>query len=431
MSKEMMLCLTLTLAATASSCTQSFNTEPSYEGAYTMEIYDSEKDRKTAEKTSAAEKVVTEKTPDSAEIITSTNVTKADGTTYTTEKISSEITQTTEKTSSAEKADTGENTQADEIIVSEEIIVSQDTVAEPATEYTLPDNVKPVTWKPSPENLTIQTDEAKQLYKRIVSGDYPTIEEIKNSIVTAQLDALALYYRNLYGDTSKINTPERKNMREEIKKEILSLGSAKAHVKADSQKYTLDGKLAKEYKAEIVLGMPASEISSIVYPDSDKSDSFVLDCETVLELIPEFNESYGCAADALLSEGLNITDSIMQEFLDGSMKGTNIIIPISANSFDKFMGKYIYPFEKAGYNVKVRFVEYDRVASIAESIRKSLDTGRITSSNILFSFSTALSKIQKKISVLKNTYGESYIFGETEQKETNAQTVTNSDKQNI
>ncbi|HAE52188.1 MAG TPA: hypothetical protein DCG30_02910 [Ruminococcus sp.] len=431
MSKKMMLCLTLTLAAAASSCTQSFNTEPSYEGAYTMEIYDSEKDRQVAEKTSSAETVVTEKTPDSAKIITSTNVTTVDGTTYTTEKNSSKDTQTTEKTSSAEITAANENIVVNEITVSDEITTSSDTPAEPETAYTLPDNVKPVTWKPSPENLTIQTDEAKQLYKRIVSGDYPTIEEIKNSSVTAQLDALALYYKKLYGDTSKINTPERKNMREEIKKEILSLGSAKADVESDSQEYTLDGKLAKEYKAEIILGMPASEMSSIVYPDSDKSDSFVLDCETVIELIPEFNESYGCAADALLSEGLNVTNSIMQEFIDGSMKGTNIIIPISANSFDKFMGKYIYPFEKAGYNVKVRFVKYDRVASIAESIRKSLDTGRITSSNILFSFSTELSKIQKKISVLKNTYGESYVFGETEQKEINAQTVTNSEEQNI
>lgn len=370
--------LMLIFTALLSSCMQNPASEPSYDGAYTMEIYTSEYVQ-TTEKTSVADNIVPES----------------------------------------------------KIADSDKAVTSSEIPTQPQTYYTLPDNVKPVTWKPSPENLTIQTDEAKQLYKRIVSGDYPTIEEIKNSSVTAQLDALALYYKKLYGDTSKINTPERKNMREEIKKKILSLGSAKADVESDSQEYTLDGKLAKEYKAEIILGMPASEMSSIVYPDSDKSDSFVLNCETVIELIPEFNESYGCAADALLSEGLNVTDSIMQEFIDGSMKGTNIVIPISANSFDKFMGKYIYPFEKAGYNVKVRFVEYDRVASIAESIRKSLDTGRITSSNILFSFSTELSKIKKKISVLKNTYGESYLFGETEQKEINAQTVTNSDKQNI
>ena len=54
-------------------------------------------------------------------------------------------------------------------------------------------DVVPVTWKPSPENLIIQTEKARELYTRIKRNDYTSIEELKNSKVTAQIDELSAY----------------------------------------------------------------------------------------------------------------------------------------------------------------------------------------------------------------------------------------------
>ncbi len=56
----------------------------------------------------------------------------------------------------------------------------------------------------------IQTEEARELYARIKRNDYPSIEELKNSKVLAQVDELSAYYTAKYGLTHMINTLEHK-----------------------------------------------------------------------------------------------------------------------------------------------------------------------------------------------------------------------------
>lgn len=73
----------------------------------------------------------------------------------------------------------------------------------------------------------IESDEARELYERIVAGDYPSMEELKANPVVAQLDALSDYYKALYGNTADINTPERQALREELRAQFLSQGSAR------------------------------------------------------------------------------------------------------------------------------------------------------------------------------------------------------------
>ena len=138
-------------------------------------------------------------------------------------------------------------------------------------------DVVPVTWKPSPDNLIIQTEEARELYTRIKRNDYPSIEELKNSKVLAQIDELSEYYTAKYGFTHKIDTPERKELRKKILEDFLAIGSARFDV--NTKHYVYDGPLEKNFQLEIVTGLPASGKSTLASdPDSEKIKAFILDC---------------------------------------------------------------------------------------------------------------------------------------------------------
>ena len=131
--------------------------------------------------------------------------------------------------------------------------------AEEARLPELPEGVRPVTWEVTPEHLMIETDEARALYERIVAGDYPSVEELKAHPVVAQLDALSAYYKALYGNTLDIDTPERDQLRREKKEWFLARGSARTEsIDGNGRhKYVYDGELKKEYRMELVLGLPA------------------------------------------------------------------------------------------------------------------------------------------------------------------------------
>ena len=104
----------------------------------------------------------------------------------------------------------------------------------------------PITWEASKEHLIIETEEAKNLYKRIISGDYPSVEELIESPVVTQIDSLSEYYLELYGNKVKIETPERKKLRSEILTKFLSIGSARKTDKG----YVYDGPLEKGFEME-------------------------------------------------------------------------------------------------------------------------------------------------------------------------------------
>jgi len=293
--------------------------------------------------------------------------------------------------------------------------------AEKAELPELPEGVVPVTWEPSPEHLIIETEEARALYERIVAGDYPTMEELKASPVVAQLDALSDYYKAVYGNTMEISTPEREALREEIKEQFLSIGSARiagVNPRTNKVRYSYDGPLSYDYQMILVLGLPASGKSSyLVDPISTVMGGFILDCDTVKELIPEFRETYGCAADAVHFESFEIMHRAMQEFLTGKMKGANVLLPIVASDLDELMETYIKPFEEAGYRVKAIFREAAPNEAAARVIMRDLATGRIINSAVAFSFGDKPEEVYNELSTMINSKGETYGFSEEEELE--------------
>ena len=278
--------------------------------------------------------------------------------------------------------------------------------------YELPEGVEPVTWEPSSENLIIKSDEARELYDRIKAGDYPSVEELKNSNVVAQIDALSAYYISLYGKTHEIDTDERKQLREKVLKDFLAIGSARTESIDENTgraKYVYDGPLVKEYQMELVLGLPAAGKSTrVTDPDSEEMKAFILDCDVIKELIPEYQESHGCAADAIHMESMGIMNEAVKALTEGDMKGTNVILPLVSTDLDDLMNNYIKPFEAAGYNVKAKFVPCEENVSMARNVARELETGRIINSAVVFSFGSKPQEVYEKLAGMTNAKGESY-----------------------
>ena len=277
----------------------------------------------------------------------------------------------------------------------------------------LPEGVVPVTWEVSEDHLMIEGEEARALYERIVSGDYPTMEELRANPVVAQLDALSAYYKALYGNTADIDTPERKALREEILARFLSLGSARTdHLDENGfPVYVYDGPMKQEYWMELVLGLPASGKSTrIVDPDSEAMGAFILDPDVIKAELPEYKESHAAGADAIHFEGMDIFAEAVRAFTEGDMKGTNAIIPIVSSDLNELMDSYIRPFEEAGYNVKVKFREAEPNAAAARVVMRELRGGQLINSAVAFSFGYGPEEVYNVLATMTNAKGEPYAY---------------------
>ena len=267
--------------------------------------------------------------------------------------------------------------------------------------------VVPITWEPSPDHLIIESEEAKQLFTQIKEGKYPSLGELIENPIISQIDSLSDYYKELYGNTADIETPERKKLREEVLNKFLSIGSARKTDKG----YVYDGPLEKGFKMELVLGLPAAGKSTrATDPDSEKTKSFILDCDVIKEMLPEFIESHGAAADAVHLESMLIMDMAREELVNGKMKGTNFILPLVADDFDTLMSSYIKPFEEAGYNVRARFLPCEINASMSRNIARELETGRIINSSVVFSFGEKPEEVYKILAPMTNSKGFPYAI---------------------
>ncbi|MCR5510415.1 MAG: zeta toxin family protein [Lachnospiraceae bacterium] len=278
----------------------------------------------------------------------------------------------------------------------------------------LPDGVEPITWEPSGADLIIKSSEARALYTQAKAGNYPDLETLKNSDVIKQIDALSTYYIGVYGKTSDIDTPERQQLRESILAKFLSTGSARTRsidFATRRHNYAYDGPLDKDYEMELVLGLPASGKSTrVTDPDSEAMHAFILDCDEIKELIPEYRETYGAAADAVHFESMELMESALKEFTEGSRKGTNVIIPLVAGDFDDLMNNYIKPFEAAGYNVTAKFVDCEPNVSVARNIMRELETGRIINSAVVLSFEYKPREVYDRLAPMINSKGVPYGF---------------------
>ena len=275
----------------------------------------------------------------------------------------------------------------------------------------LPQGVVPVTWEVSPEHLMIDTPEARELYERIVARDYPSMEELKAHPVVQQLDALSDYYYSLYGNTAEIDTPERDELREQLKDWFLTLGSARTDRIDENGRhhYVYDGPLKKEYRMLLVLGLPASGKSTMVTdPRSEEMGAFIMDVDVIKGAIPEYVESHGAAAGSIHEEGMLIFADAVEEFLNSDLTGTNVILPIVGTSTEEMLNSWIRPFEKAGYNVKVVFRPAKPNEAAARVVMRELSGGQLIHSSVAFNFGDGPDNVYRDLMEMTNAQGEPY-----------------------
>jgi len=282
-------------------------------------------------------------------------------------------------------------------------------------ELPIPEGVVPVTWEITPEHPMIDTDEARALYQQILAGDYPTMEELLENPVVHQLDALAAYYKALYGNTAEIDTPEREQLRQDLKDWFLSRGSARTERVDDDGRhhYVYDGPLSRDFEMELVLGLPASGKSTrVADPDSEAMDAFILDVDMIKERLPEYVETHGAGADAVHFEGMAIFQQAIDAFLTGDMKGVNIVLPIVGGDLEEMLQQFVLPFEAAGYTVKVKFCEAKENEAAARVVMRELSGGQLINSAVAFNFGEGPENVYNALKEMTSANGVPYVDDE-------------------
>lgn len=255
--------------------------------------------------------------------------------------------------------------------------------------------------------LTVQTKEAQQFYNDVSSGKLKSIEELKNDPVVQQLDSISQECtKALGGETILDESPERQQLREEIKTEFLNNGSARLD---EDGNYVYDGEIKKEHKACVVIGLPAVGKSTLVDPMSQEQGMFILDNDMVKEMIPEFAATGGAAADAVHRESGIVQKNALNEFLNGNRNGDNLAIPIIGDDHQKVMDKYITVLENTGYDVEVKYVGGDPQVSCNRVVSRAVETGRIIKSNVVLDYKTKPAESYEWFKNQKGKNGKPYV----------------------
>lgn len=253
-----------------------------------------------------------------------------------------------------------------------------------------------------------QVQGAKKLYDEIASGKYYDADEILSHPTVRALDEIADGYLRQYGDTSQINTPERLKMRQEIERDFLSQGSM---VKDKDGEYTPTGKIRREHKAIIAIGLPAAGKSTVIAnPESERLGAFVFDSDDVKTHIPEFMETNGGAAGAVHNESKIILNTALAHFLkNGDRNGDNLVIPVIGSNFGKLQRDWINKLEDAGYDVEVQFKEADPKASMNRVISRAIKTGRIIPSDKVVEYGDKPREVYQQLKSMTSKHGKPYV----------------------
>ena len=278
--------------------------------------------------------------------------------------------------------------------------------------------------------LVVQTKEAQQLFNDVSKGIYKSIEELKTDPVVLMLDGFSdACTEALGGYTYTIHTAEREKLRNAIRTEFLHNGSARWD---RSGKYVYDGKVKKEYKACVVIGLPASGKSTMVDPLSHDMGMFILDNDMIKEMIPEFAATGGAAAGAVYMESSEIQKNAYSEFLTGSRKGDNLVIPTIGENAAKLMDRYVKTLENAGYDVEIKYVDADPVVSYNRVMSRAVHRGRIISSRIVLAYGNGPAETYEWFKTQKGANGKPYVReGNEAQNDVSASVSANQNRKSI
>lgn len=277
-----------------------------------------------------------------------------------------------------------------------------------------PEHSTGINYKGHEVGLKIQSAEAQKLFNRLQDKkEHVSLDELREHPVVKEMDEISdKVTEAIGGSTHLINTPEREELRQEIRERFLSLGSARIDP-ATGKTVAFDGEVRREHKCVIYTGLPAAGKSSVVDPLSQETGAFVFDNDTIKGMIPEFEATGGAAANAVHEESSDIQKSCLREFMKGgSRNGDNIAYPCIGDNEEKLM-KNIRMFEEAGYEVEVRCLDATPELSVGRCVGRGIETGRIIKTDVIFKYGDKPTKVYH---ALEEKYGDKYAKGISEAK---------------
>lgn len=232
--------------------------------------------------------------------------------------------------------------------------------------------------KKGDNKLVLDDDDSRAVYERIKSGNYYELDELYKLPVFKRIAAKIDAFKQKYGDTSTIDNPERRAMRKKWKDQFLKGEVAETMPPNGTP-------LKKDFKATIVVGLPASGKSSrIANPLSNEQGAFIMDSDEMKKLMPEYHGGQG--ADAVHKESKKVMEQAFEEFTSGSMKGTNLVIPVIGDETGKLNDNYIKKLLAAGYDVEIAYKQADAKSSANRVVSRAISEGRFIPRKVVESY---------------------------------------------
>ena len=171
----------------------------------------------------------------------------------------------------------------------------------------------------------------------------------------ARAEKMAKEYMQTYGETSKIDTPERKELRQNIIDELYG-----------------DGAERKEGQVFLVIGLPASgKSSAVAEPVAKANGALIVDSDMAKERLPEF--SNGLLANAVHDESSKIADEITAKAMSNN---DNIVLPLVGRTEGKLQEK-IDKLKSTGYTVHLLYVDLPTEKAVERGKGRFKNTGRL------------------------------------------------------
>ena len=203
--------------------------------------------------------------------------------------------------------------------------------------------------------LAVSGQGARNLYKEIKSGKRFSYEELLENPVIQEFERKAQKAQQLAEKKPPMSDKEKAQYGDKFLKGANST--------------------PKQYRADIVMGLPAAgKSSAVVNSLKEKYGSFEFDNDEIKKLLQGYNE-YGAAYVHEDSQAVqNYAFSAFKK--GGTLNGANLAIPIIGSKVSSVGDKWIKPLREAGYDIHIHHVGISNEESMNRMVGRAIKTGR-------------------------------------------------------
>ena len=230
----------------------------------------------------------------------------------------------------------------------------------------------------------------QDVVSRLHSGEAVSVEEVMS------LPEVELANKLSEADDT-LNLPNRDAIHNAGYEKAMSLGSY------NSKTGKLDGKVLRERRMDVVIGLPGSGKSS-VYSNrlSEEHGERIIDTDDFREYIPEYN---GLNASVVQQEASLMRDMVLKQAMQ---RGENILLS-TVGASAKSLANKIRDYTSDGYSVYLHLNELPYLESVARVLERYVSKdgrlGRIVSPDIVFGCKNAPTQTYLEITGQEEYYG--------------------------